>query len=140
MYDGSRPGAADPDLRDVGGGLKVRDLLEGDGAEVKEEDTVTCDYTGWLLDGTIFDSSWKGGTPATFGLNGVIRGWTKGIPGMKVGGIRKLVIPQELGYGERGSPPTIPPMATLVFEVQVLAIKDDSKEKGGRGKMPPGHP
>lgn len=138
LYDGSRPGASDPELKDLGSGLKYRDLLEGDGAVIPEGATVVCDYTGWLLDGKMFDSSWKGPKPAEFSLNGVVRGWGMGIPGMKVGGIRKLVIPPELGYGERGSGPDIPPMATLVFEVQVLELKDDKGKSAP--KLPPGHP
>ena len=132
LYDGSLPGDPDPNLKDLGNGLKYRDLLEGDGAVVPDGATVACDYTGWLLDGKMFDSSWKGPKPAEFNLNGVVKGWGMGIPGMKVGGIRKLVIPPHLGYGDQGAGADIPPRATLVFEVQVLEIKDD---KGGG--MPP---
>lgn len=125
LFDGTTPGAPDPDLKDLGNGLKYRDLLEGDGAEVPDAATVACDYTGWLLDGKMFDSSWKGPKPAEFSLTGVVKGWGLGIPGMKVGGIRKLVIPAHLGYGDQGAGADIPPGATLVFEIQVLEIKDD---------------
>jgi hypothetical protein len=125
LADGSSPGDADNGLQDLDMGLKYRDIKVGDGAEVKKGATVTVDYTGWLLDGgKMFDTSWKpGGTPMTSPLNSLVAGWQLGVPGMKVGGIRKLVIPAGLGYGETGSPPDIPPNADLVFEIEVLAIK-----------------
>ena len=77
-------------------------------------------YTGWLTDGTKFDSSLDRGQPIEFPLTGVIRGWQDGIPGMKPGGVRRLLIPPALGYGMRGAPGAIPPNATLVFEVELL--------------------
>lgn len=127
MSDGSNGGTDDPGLREVVAGLKVRDLKEGTGPEVKPRATATFHYTGWLVNGKEFDSSKKQG-PFTSSLDpaaprGVIAGWQKGIPGMKVGGIRKLVIPADLAYGPGGSPPDIPGGATLVFEVEVLEIK-----------------
>lgn len=102
-------------------GLKYEDLKVGDGAEAKEGKHVTVNYTGWLTDGTQFDSS-VGKAPFELDLpGGVIPGWNQGIPGMKVGGKRKLVIPSDLGYGDMGSGP-IPGGATLVFEVELLKV------------------
>jgi hypothetical protein len=119
MTDGSDPTAEDPGLRDIGGGLKVRDLKEGDGPEVRPGDSVTAYYTGWLTNGTVFDSSRRKGEPVPFSLNEVVPGWGRGIPGMKLGGIRKLVIPPDLAYGPAGRP-GIPPNSTLIFEVELV--------------------
>ena len=104
-------------------GLKYVDLAVGDGPSPQPTDTVEVHYTGWLPDGTKFDSSLDRGKPTTFRLNGVIKGWTEGVGSMKVGGKRKLIIPPELGYGPRGVPGKIPPNSTLVFDVELLAIK-----------------
>jgi peptidylprolyl isomerase len=100
-------------------GLEIWDVKEGTGEAVKAGERVTVHYTGWLTDGKQFDSS-VGGEPATFPLTRVIKGWTDGIPGMKPGGIRRLKIPSELGYGKAGAGSDIPPNATLVFEVQLI--------------------
>jgi peptidylprolyl isomerase len=105
-------------------GLKYYDLVEGDGETPAEGSTVVVHYTGWLEDGTKFDSSLDRGQPFNFtlGQGQVIPGWDEGVASMKVGGKRQLVIPPELGYGEAGAGATIPPNATLVFEVELLEV------------------
>lgn len=103
--------------------LKVIDVKVGDGAEVKPGATVTASYVGALMkDGTIFDASADHGGPISFGLNQVIKGWTDGIPGMKVGGTRRLLIPAEQGYGAQGAG-SIPANADLVFDVTITDTK-----------------
>jgi FKBP-type peptidyl-prolyl cis-trans isomerase FkpA len=104
-------------------GLVYEDLRVGDGATVKSGDTVTVNYTGWLANGTKFDSSIDRGQPSDFTLGQVIQGWNEGVVGMRVNGTRLLVIPPSLAYGPSGSGSTIPPNATLTFEVQLVAIK-----------------
>ncbi|MEK7092258.1 MAG: FKBP-type peptidyl-prolyl cis-trans isomerase, partial [Patescibacteria group bacterium] len=95
------------------------------GAQVKEGDTVVMHYTGWLTDNTKFDSSVDRGVPfeTKIGVGFVIKGWDMGVPGMKVGGKRKLTIPHHLGYGKYGAGDAIPGFATLIFEVELLKIK-----------------
>ncbi len=106
-------------------GLKITDLAEGDGATPKDGDTLEMHYTGWLDDGTKFDSSLDRGEPLPFtlGKRQVIPGWEQGVVGMKVGGRRRLVIPPDMAYGPRGSPPVIPANATLTFEIQLVRIR-----------------
>jgi FKBP-type peptidyl-prolyl cis-trans isomerase len=106
-------------------GLKYVEVALGDGAVAEAGMNVSVHYTGWLTDGSKFDSSLDRGQPFSFPLGGgrVIRGWDEGVKGMRVGGTRKLIIPSELGYGERGSPPVIPPRATLIFEVKLLGLQ-----------------
>ena len=102
--------------------LEKIDTTVGDGAEVKATDTVTVLYTGAIAStGVIFESN-SDGQPATFGLDGVIKGWTDGIPGMKIGGTRRLMIPAEQAYGAMGSGEKIPPNTDLVFDVTVLSV------------------
>lgn len=105
--------------------LKIEDLVVGSGAEATAGQTVSVHYTGWLLDGTKFDSSVDRGTPFEFALGAgqVIAGWDQGVQGMKIGGKRRLTIPYDLAYGEAGYPPVIPPKSTLVFEVELLGVK-----------------
>lgn len=108
-------------------GLKYEDLVVGDGAAATGGgQTVSVHYTGWLENGTKFDSSLDRGTPFDFSLGKkmVIAGWDEGVVGMKVGGKRRLTIPPHLGYGERGAGGVIPPNATLIFEVELLDIAE----------------
>jgi FKBP-type peptidyl-prolyl cis-trans isomerase FkpA len=105
-------------------GLKYEDTTVGDGAEAVAGKTVSVHYTGWLTDGQKFDSSKDRNDPFAFVLGGgmVIKGWDEGVQGMKVGGVRRLTIPPQLGYGARGAGGVIPPNATLVFEVELLDV------------------
>jgi FKBP-type peptidyl-prolyl cis-trans isomerase len=105
-------------------GLKYVDLKIGGEAEARSGAVVEVHYTGWLLDGTKFDSSRDRNRPFRFklGAGQVIKGWDEGVAGMRVGGKRKLIIPPELGYGRQGAGGVIPPGATLVFEVELLNV------------------
>jgi FKBP-type peptidyl-prolyl cis-trans isomerase FkpA len=106
-------------------GLKFEDTTVGSGAAAAPGQTVSVHYTGWLENGTKFDSSKDRDEPFEFklGAGRVIRGWDEGVAGMKVGGVRRLTIPPQLAYGDRGAGGVIPPKATLVFEVELLAIR-----------------
>lgn len=107
-------------------GLKYGDIQAGSGAQAVAGKNVTMNYSGWTADGTLFDSSRKAGRGPfevdNLGQGQVIQGWNEGIQGMKLGGIRRLVIPPALGYGAAGSPPVIPPNATLTFDVELVCI------------------
>lgn len=110
-----------PEMFTSASGLKYGDWIVGNGPSPRQGQRVTVHYTGWLTNGTEFDGS-RGDKPATFGLNQVIRGWTEGLQGMKVGGHRRLVIPPELGYGANAKG-KIPPNSTLIFEIELLDIQ-----------------
>lgn len=103
-------------------GLQYLVLKEGNGRSPKATDKVKCHYEGFLIDGTVFDSSVQRGEPAVFGLDQVITGWTEGLQLMKEGGKTRFFIPYILGYGETGAGQMIPPFATLVFDVELLEV------------------
>ena len=105
-------------------GLQIEEIKLGDGDSATAGQFVSVHYTGWLTDGTQFDSSKTRNEPFDFplGQRNVIAGWDEGVQGMRVGGVRKLTIPPQLGYGARGAGGVIPPNATLVFEVELLDI------------------
>ena len=113
---------AEPGAKKTASGAIVTTLKEGKGPSPKASDTVKVHYQGTLVDGTVFDSSLQRGQPATFPLANVIKCWTEGVQEIKVGGKSRLVCPANIAYGDRGSPPTIKPGATLVFEVELLEI------------------
>jgi FKBP-type peptidyl-prolyl cis-trans isomerase FkpA len=120
--------------------LEIADDVVGKGAEAKSGDTVRVHYTGTLMNGTKFDSSRDRGTPFDFklGTNAVIKGWDEGVVGMKVGGKRRLTIPQSLAYGEEGRPPEIPAKAGLKFDIELLDVNPkDSQASGSPPDMPP---
>ena len=116
------PAESDPNFVPTGSGLAVWDVQVGSGTAVTADDTVTVFYSGWLTDGTLFDSARTDGQPATFPLSNLIAGFREGMVGMQPGGIRRFRIPPELGYGAAGSPPNIPSNATLLFEVKLAAV------------------
>ena len=109
--------------------LKTNDIIVGTGAQAVKGSNVTVHYTGWLYKnghrGKKFDSSLDSGQPFTFklGAGEVIEGWDRGIEGMRIGGKRELIIPPQMGYGDSGAPPDIPPRAILSFEVQLLDVQ-----------------
>ena len=120
-----RPDLTAKEWKQQASGLEIWDAKEGTGDAVKAGGTVTVHYTGWLTDekATKFDSSHDRDEPITFPLKGVIKGWQEGVPGMKPGGVRRLKIPADLGYGARGAGRSIPPNATLIFEVELISAK-----------------
>lgn len=104
--------------------LQIIDLKKGDGKAASKDSTVTAHYTGALAkNGEIFESSKDIGQPVTFPLADVIKGWQEGVPGMKEGGTRRLIIPAELAYGESGKPPKIGPNEPLVFDIELISVK-----------------
>ena len=122
---GEKASAMDEKMEKTASGLQYVDTKVGTGASPKTGQTAVVHYTGWLLDGKKFDSSKDRGQPFTFavGRGQVIKGWDEGVATMKVGGVRKLIIPPELGYGARGAGGAIPPNATLTFDVELLEIR-----------------
>ena len=118
--------------QELEGGLIIEDLKIGDGYEVKPGGAVVAYYHGTLkADGKVFDSAFDRGEPLGFGLSGVIQGWQKGVPGMKVGGVRRLTIPAALGYGAQGAGAQIPPNSDLVFVIQLVdAIRTEDIKEG----------
>ena len=119
-------GSNEGNMQKLENGLLIEDIIVGDGHEAKDHNKVVVNYTGKLENGSVFDSSLKPGRdPFTFtlGVGSVIKGWDQGVKGMKVGGKRKLVIPPELGYGDKGAGNVIPPNTTLYFEVELLEVE-----------------
>ena len=112
-------------MTQLAGGMYVRDLVVGDGPVVQTGQLVAVHYKGWLADGRGFDQRQPPEQPFRFtpGARQVIAGWEVGVPGMRVGGVRQLVIPPSMGYGRSGSPPVIPPNAVLVFEVSAVGVQ-----------------
>lgn len=117
---------ADSEFVETSTGLKYSEIKAGSGETAKSGDLVSVHYSGWLTDGKRFDSSVLRQKPFSFplGQGQVIAGWDEGVAGMHIGGIRQLIIPPDLGYGERGAGGAIPPGATLVFEVELLEISN----------------
>ncbi len=137
LWAGGAPVAAqDPDfapalgvqlaeMQRTGRGVHYRDLAVGEGLSVGNGFTVTIHYTGWLPDGTQFETSRLDNEAVTFRLGDgkVIRGWEEGLRGMRPGGVRQLVVPARMAYGTRGLPPIIPPNSTLVFEIELVGAR-----------------
>lgn len=114
-------------------GLQYKVMTEGAGKQPKATDTVTVNYRGTLIDGTEFDSSYKRGQPATFPVGGVIAGWTEALQLMKEGSKWQLFIPSNLAYGEKGAGNVIGPNAVLIFEVELISVKEGSQDHPARG-------
>ena len=127
-------------VKTTASGLEYKVLKEGNGAQPKATDTVTVNYRGTLINGTEFDSSYKRGQPATFPVNGVIKGWTEALQLMKVGSKYQLFIPSNLAYGERAVSPDLGANSTLIFEVELLDAKPASTPAAPAAAAPKGAP
>lgn len=114
--------AKKPGVKVTASGLQYEVLTEGTGRQPKASDTVRCHYEGTLLDGSVFDSSYRRNEPCDFGLNQVIKGWTEGVQLMKEGAKYRFYIPYNLAYGERGAGSDIPPYAALIFDVELIKV------------------
>jgi FKBP-type peptidyl-prolyl cis-trans isomerase FklB len=112
-----------PDVVTLPDGLQYKILVNGNGKQPTDNDVVTVNYSGKLIDGTEFDSSYKRGQPISFPVRGVIRGWVEALQLMKVGSSWEVYIPPALAYGERGAPPAIGPNETLIFKIDLIDIK-----------------
>ena len=112
-----------PGVKTTASGLQYEVLTEGTGPSPVASDTVSVHYEGRLIDGTVFDSSYKRNQPAVFALNQVVRGWTEGVQLMKTGSKYRFTIPPELGYGSAGAGGVIPPNAVLVFDIELLSVQ-----------------
>jgi len=127
-------------VKTTASGLEYKVLKEGNGAQPKATDTVTVNYRGTMINGTEFDSSYKRGQPATFPVNGVIKGWTEALQLMKVGSKYQLFIPSNLAYGERAVSPDLGANSTLIFEVELLDAKPASTPAAPAAAAPKGAP
>jgi len=127
-------------VKTTASGLEYKVLKEGNGAQPKATDTVTVNYRGTLINGTEFDSSYKRGQPATFPVNGVIKGWTEALQLMKVGSKYQLFIPSSLAYGERAVSPDLSANSTLIFEVELLDAKPAPTPAAPGAAAPKGAP
>ena len=132
LSDGNAPGipVLSGTIAETASGLRYIDERPGEGAAPSPTQCVTVHYTGWLTDGTKFDSSVDRGTPIAFPLSGVIAGWTEGVGGMKEGGKRRLIIPGALAYGAAGSGQLIGPNATLIFDVELIKVGEQPAAVG----------
>src|SRR5947208_14030674 len=124
-------------VKTTASGLQYKAIKEGTGAQPKATDTVTVNYRGTLINGTEFDSSYKRAEPASFPLNGVIKGWTEGLQLMKVGSKYQFFVPPNLAYGERAVGPDIAPNSTLIFEVELLDAKPPAASASPAAPAPP---